>query len=360
MQESKNRYISVYVGVGVCILVLGYSGIMPETFRIWTEAFVMPLFFAAAGLYGRETGISGRSASELVGKGARAVMLPYCWISLLAVAGHCAAMLIFPSRFVREDTVRMIWDMLTLYGGVVLWFLPVFFIGVTGYWVVRKKLFYSIALILTAVLAAVICGVNGIPVYLEGKQMSGEVFLLQCVYALWRGCVGMFFCALGEGLAMLLDYLEREKLILILPGFILSGFGTFLALKNQEKSDTAISFRYLITGEMIFYFLAAACLCGGLLFLCRWVNECAPLEYLGKSALIVLATCFDFKVAALAELAGNRIFAIFDHDFLRNVVTLAVLIVAEWFLIWLFRGPLCFMFGKTPQRLDAKNHEMEE
>lgn len=349
MQESKNSYISVYAGLGVCLLVLGYAGIMPEAFRVWAEAFVLPLFFTAAGLYGRASGMPELSVPELIRKGAKRIMLPYCWISLLSVAGHCAGMLLFPTRFTREDAVDLIWDLLSFYGGIVLWFLPVFFIGVTGYWAVRKKLFYPIALILTAVLAAVICGINGIPVYLYGREMSVEVFLLQCVYTVWRGCVGMFFCALGEGLFLLLGALQRKKLLMILSGFALSGLGTYLALKNQERTGVTISFRYLLTGEMTVYFLAAICLCGGLLFLCRWINECRPLEYLGKSSLIVLATCLDFKVAALAELAGNRVFAVFDHDFLRNFVMFAVLAAAELFLIWLFRGYLSFMFGKLPE-----------
>lgn len=349
MQESENRYISVYAGVGVCALLLRHSGIMPETFGIWTEAFVMLLFFTAAGLYGKESGISGQSVPELLGEGAKKIMIPYCWISLLAVAGRCAAMLFFPAQVTRKDTVDMIWDLLSFYGGSILWFLPVFFVGVTGYWVIRKKLLYPVTLILTAVLAAVICGINGIPVYLYGREMSVEVFLLQCVYAFWRGCVGMFFCALGEGLAMLLQYLNRKKLLMILSGLALSGFGTFLAIKNQEHAGVTISFRYLLTGEMIFYFLAAICLCSGLLFLCRWIDECRPLEYLGNSCLIVLATCLDFKVAALAELTGNNVFAVFDHDFLRNAVILAVMAAAELFLIWLFRGHLGFMFGKIPK-----------
>lgn len=349
MQESGNRYINVYVGVGIGILVLGYSEVMPETFKIWVEAFALLLFFTAAGIYGRESEISKLSVPEIIRKGAREIMIPYCWMSLLAVTGRCVAMLLFPMQFTRADTIAMIWDMLSFYGGSVLWFLPVFFVGVTGYWTIRKKLFYSVALILTAVLAAIICGINGIPVYLYGKEMSVEVFLLQCVYTVWRGCVGMFFCALGEGLAILLGYLAHKKMIMILSGFALTGFGTFLALKNQEKAGVTISFRYLLTGEMILYFLAAICLCSGLLFLCRWINECRPLEYLGKSSLIVMATCLDFKVAALAGLAGDQVFAIFDHDFLRNVVMFVVLIVVELFLLWLFHGVLSFMYGKKPE-----------
>ncbi len=346
MQESGNRYISVYAGVGICILVLGYSGIMPQVFKIWADAFVLLLFFAAAGLYGREYGISEQSVSEFSKKSAKEIMIPYCWMSLLAVVGHCAVMLIFPARYTREDTIDIIWDMLSCYGGDVLWFRPVLFSGAAGYWTIRKKLPYFIALILTAVLAAVICGINGIPEYIYGKEKSAEIFLLQAVYALWRGCVGMFFCAMGEGFAILLGYLENKKLVMILSGFALTGLGTFLALKNQERTDGTISFRYLLTGEMAVYFLAAICLCGGLLFLCRWINECRPLEYLGKSALIVLATCIDFKVVALAKLAGGQVFAVFDHDFLRNVVIFAVLIVSELFLLWLFHGYLSFMFGK--------------
>lgn len=346
MQESGNRYISVYVGAGVCILVLGYSGIMPQAFRIWADAFVLLLFFVAAGLYGREYGMSEQSVSEFSSKSAKEIMLPYCWMSLFLVVGHCAAILISPVRFTKEDLIDVIWDILSFYGGDILWFLPVFFIGVTGYWAIRKKMPYFIALILTAIFAAVICGINGIPEYIHGKEKSVEIFLLQAVYALWRGCVGMFFCAVGEGIAMLLGYLENKKLVMILTGSALTGLGTFLALKNQERTEAAISFRYLLTGEMWIYFLSTICLCVGLLFLCKWINECRPLEYLGKSSLIVLVTCFDFKVAALAEMAGDQVFAAYDHDFLRNVVILAVLIAAELFPLWLFHGYLSFMFGK--------------
>lgn len=352
MRESKNRYIDVYAGVGICVLVLGYSKILPETFKIWVEAFALLLFFTAAGAYGRESGISELGMTELIKKGAREIMIPYCWMSLLAVTGQCAGMLLFPAKFTKGDTIDLILDMLSFYGGSVLWFLPVLFVGVTGYWTIRKKLFYPIALILMAIFAAVICGINGIPVYLYGKEMSVEIFLLQCAYTVWRGCVGMFFCALGEGLSMLLGYLERKKLIMILSGFTLTGIGTVLALKNQEKASVTISFRYLLTGEMVFWFLAAICLCGGLLFLCRWINECRPIEYLGRSSLIVLATCLDFKVTALAGLAGDQVFAIFDHDFLRNVVMLVVLIVVELFLIWLFHGVFSFMYGKNRRLTD--------
>lgn len=346
MQESGNRYISVYVGAGICILVLGYSGIMPQAFKIWADAFVLLMFFVAAGLYGKEYGMSEQSVSEFSQKSAKEIMLPYCWMSLFLVVGHCAAILISPVRFTKEDLIDVIWDILSFYGGDILWFLPVFFIGVTGYWAIRKKMPYFIALILTAILAAVICGINGIPEYIHGKEKSVEIFLLQAVYALWRGCVGMFFCAVGEGIVMLLGYLENKKLVMILTGSALAGLGTFLALKNQERTDATISFRYLLTGEMGIYFLSAICLCVGLLFLCKWINECRPLEYLGKSSLIVLVTCFDFKVAALAEMAGDQVFAAYDHDFLRNVVMLAVLIAAELFLLWLFHGYLSFMFGK--------------
>lgn len=337
MKEERSRYIDVYRGLGIVLILLGNLGMMPENYKIWINAFGLLLFLVAEGALIGEKRLYERSGSKIFGLEARRFLLPYFWISLLVVFSECVAMVLSLAQSGKAVIVERIMEFFSLYGGMLLWFLPVMLISVTGYQLLRKKLDYIVLLVLSAILAAVICGINGIPVYLVGKRMSPEVFLLQMVYAVWRGCVGMFFCAVGEGMSMLIRWFDKKKLLLVLLGIGLMISGSWLAICNGRKLTISISFRYLVTGEMVLFFGAAVFLCCGLLLICRWINECSPLEYIGQSFLIVLATCQDCKVVELAEWSGEKIFALLDHDFIRNVTVLAVVFGVEIALLLLMQ-----------------------
>lgn len=337
MKEEKNRYVDVYRGLGIVLVLLGNLELMPENYKIWINAFGLLLFLVAEGALIGEKRLYERSGSKIFCLEAKRFLLPYFWISLLIVFAESVGMVLSPSQSGKAVIVEQIMEFFSLYGGSLLWFLPVMLISVTGYQLLRKKLDYIVLLVLSAILAAVICGINGIPVYLVGKSMSPEVFLLQMVYAVWRGCVGMFFCAVGEGMSMLIRWFDKKKLLLVLLGIGLTLSGSWLAICNGRKLTISISFRYLVTGEMLLFFGAAVFLCCGLLLICRWVNECSHLEYIGKSFLIVLATCQDCKVVELAEWSGDRIFALLDHDFIRNVTVLIVVFGVEIALLLLMQ-----------------------
>lgn len=335
--KEENRYIDVYRGIGIVLVLLGNLELMPENYEIWINAFGLLLFLVAEGALIGEKRLYERSGSKIFCLEAKRFLLPYFWISLLIVFTECVGMVLSPLQAGGAAIVEQIMEFFSLYGGVLLWFLPVMLISVTGYQLLRKKIDYIVLLVLSAILAAVICGINGIPVYLVGKSMSPEVFLLQMVYAVWRGCVGMFFCAVGEGMSMLIRWFDKKKLLLVLLGIVLMVSGSWFAICNGRKLTISISFRYLVTGEMLLFFGAAVFLCCGLLLICRWINECSPLEYIGKSFLIVLATCQDCKVVELAEWSGDRIFALLDHDFIRNVTVLAVVFGVEIALLLLMQ-----------------------
>ncbi|MGN0325398.1 MAG: hypothetical protein ACI4DW_03730 [Lachnospiraceae bacterium] len=337
MKEEKSRYIDVYRGLGIVLVILGNLELMPENYKIWINAFGMLLFLVAEGALIGEKRLYERSGSKIFCLEAKRFLLPYFWISLLVVFTECVVMLFSPLQVGGVEIMEQIMEVFSLYVGTLLWFLPVMFISVTGYQLLRKKIDYIVLLVLSAILAAVICGINGIPVYLVGKKMSLEVFLLQMVYTVWRGCVGIFFCAVGEGMSMLIRRFEKKKLLLVLLGIGLTFSGSWFAICNGKKISIPISFRYLITGEMVLFFGAAVFLCCGLLLICRWIDECSPLEFFGKYFLIILATCQDCKVVELAEWSGDRIFALLDHDFIRNVTVLAVVFGVEIALILLMQ-----------------------
>ena len=174
MKEERSRYIDVYRGLGIVLILLGNLGMMPENYKIWINAFGLLLFLVAEGALIGEKRLYERSGSKIFGLEARRFLLPYFWISLLVVFSECVAMVLTLAQSGKAVIVERIMEFFSLYGGMLLWFLPVMLISVTGYQLLRKKLDYIVLLVLSAILAAVICGINGIPVYLVGKRMSPE------------------------------------------------------------------------------------------------------------------------------------------------------------------------------------------
>lgn len=355
VKSERIRYLDIYKGIGIILVVLGHTEMIPEGLKLWLEAFHMPLFFVAAGVLIGDLKLYERDGMSVVKDRMRSILVPYFWFSLIAILWDGVGIFLDPAQYTIEGMTAKIWDSVSLYGVSVLWFFPAFFIGTAAYQFLRKRLYYSVSAILLAILAAVICGINGIPDYIAGKDMTVEVFLLQAAYALWRGCVGMFFCAVGEGMSILIRHYKEKKLPLVLTGAALIGVGTYAAFKNFELSGTMASFRFLITGEMALFFLAAICLSGGILILCWWINQCSPLEYLGKYSLIIMVTHLDLRVMNIAKKTGDKIFELLDHNFARNITVFIVILGLEVIMIWLFNGILGFMVGKRRKKMTHPN-----
>lgn len=346
MQKNRVRYLDIYKGIGIILVVLGHMETTPFYLRLWLNAFHMPLFFVAAGLLIGESRLYERECVSAIRGRARSILIPYFWFSLIAILWDGVKILLTPASRSLSGMAGKLWDSLSLFGVSVLWFLPVFFVGVTGYQLLRKKAAYPAALLVLAVLAGVICILNGFPGELAAREMSVGVFLLKLACAVLRGCVGMFFCALGEGMGILIHYLADRKGAMLLISLGLTGIGTYLAVRNVQRSGYLVSFCYLLVGNMALFFGAAICLSGGILLLCCCMGQLAPLEYLGRYSMIIMVTHLDLRVLNIAWKAGDKALGLTGYPLVGNIVVLVVIIVLELFCIRLFNGWLGFMIGK--------------
>ncbi len=353
MNTKRIRYLDLYKGIGIIMVVLGHMQMIPIELKLWIEAFHMPLFFVASGMLIGEKKLYERDAKTTFGDRACSVLIPYFWFSLIAVLWDAAGIFLDPAQYTTVSMISKIWDSLSFYGVSVLWFLPAFFVGTTGYQSLRKRLRYPAAVILLGLLAAVICSINSIPDYLAGKEMNAEIFFLQLSFAVCRGCVGMFFCAVGEGVSFLTAWMKERKLLMVSAGILLTGTGTIAAFGNYEVFGTMVSFRYLSTGNTVLFFLASVCLSTGVLLLCRWVSECPPIEYLGRNSLIIMLTHMDLRVMNIAQKTGDKIFETFNNHFVRSITVFVVILGLEMIMIWLFNGILSFMI-KMPEKSENR------
>lgn len=78
-EQKRIRYIDIYRGVGIILMVTGHVGIW-GTFGYWIHAFHMPMFFFIAGYLYRE---HSNYREYLVSK-ARSLLIPYACYGLLA------------------------------------------------------------------------------------------------------------------------------------------------------------------------------------------------------------------------------------------------------------------------------------
>ena len=350
MQKNRVRYLDIYKGIGIILVVLGHMETTPYLLKVWLNAFHMPLFFVAAGLLIGEGRLYGRESIPIIRGRARSILIPYFWFSLIAILWEAAKVLLAPATHSLSDMTDKLWDSLSLFGVSVLWFLPVFFVGVTGYQLLRKRVAYPAALAMLTVLAVIICIFNGFPGKVAVREMSVGVFWLKLACAVLRGCVGMFFCALGEAMSILTGYLTGRRAVMLLTGVGMTGIGTYLAAVNAQVSGYPVSFCYLLVGNTALFFGAAVCLTGGILLLCCCMGQLAPLEYLGRYSMIIMVTHLDLQVLNVAQKVGNKALSLTGHLLVGNMAVLVTLIALELFCIWLFNGWLGFMIGKKGKK----------
>ena len=346
MQKNRIRYLDIYKGLGIVLVVLGHMEATPYFWKLLLNAFHMPLFFVAAGLLTGEGRLYERESGSVIRDRARSILIPYFWFSLIGILWDCAKEFFAPMPHSFTGISGKVWDAISFFGISVLWFLPVFFVGATGYQLLRKKLAYPAALALLASLAVGLCAFKGVPGQAAGREMSAGVFLLKLASTVLRGCMGMFFCALGEGMGILVRCLAERKWVLALAGAGLTGAGSWLSVVNVRVSGYPVSFCYMLLGNGALFILAALCLTGGTLFLCCLPGRFAPLEYLGKHSLAIMVTHLDMRVIYIAQKAGGLALAATGRLFIQHIALFAVMVILELFWIWLLNGCLGFLMGK--------------
>ena len=90
MQKNRIRYLDIYKGLGIVLVVLGHMEATPYFWKLLLNAFHMPLFFVAAGLLTGEGRLYERESGSVIRDRARSILIPYFWFSLIGILWDCA------------------------------------------------------------------------------------------------------------------------------------------------------------------------------------------------------------------------------------------------------------------------------
>ncbi len=352
--EKKERlgYIDILKGIGIFFVVLGHTNRIEESWLQWIYSFHMVLFFLVAGyLYGTERQKTDR-VPVLWKKYAKNVLVPYFWFSLLAITWDAVGIFLDPMQYSADGMKEKIEDFFSLYGISVLWFLPAYFIAVVSYRLLRTKIRYLFSLILCIGMAAVYVLISFVPDYVAGRELAVDVFCLKLAFAIWRGIFCMLFVALGEGVSLLLQKLEDKKLLGFMLGVACLGLGSLAGMVNSMTS-----LRYLQLGNVALFVVSGVGITAGLLMLCRWYGECGPIEFIGKNSLIILVTHLDLRVMNLATKCSDKMFVLFDNNFIKNVTMALVILLLEGILIVVINRYFYFVLGKRKRVVMKKQKD---
>ncbi|HOO79451.1 MAG TPA: acyltransferase [Lachnospiraceae bacterium] len=348
METKRFNYIDMLKGVGIICVVAGHSTMLPVALQQWVESFHMALFFVAAGaLIGQQKSYTKTSETVIKAR-SRSILIPFFWFSLIAMLWDTVGLYLDPQQYNVSGLKEKIWDSCTFYGVSVLWFLPAFFVAVTGYQIMRRYVKLWITTIIVIGLAVLVCLCDSIPDYILGMDKSPLVFFLQVAFVFWRGVIGMLFCAVGEIAAWGVERLREHRMIKLLLGIVLLAGGTFLAMKNGM-----VSFRYLIVGNMALFFLIGSAISIGFLFLCEWIGEFRPMEYLGRYSMVIFLTHLDLRVMNIAIKCSDKVFALTDNNFAKYITVGIVLILLELVIVNVMDRYFGFLLGKKRRERKA-------
>lgn len=116
MRENRVRYLDIYKGIGIILVVLGHMETTPYALKLWLNAFHMPMFFVAAGLLIGENRLYQRESISIVRGRARSILIPYFWFSLIAVLWDAVKGLLTQNPGSVSDVMNKMWDSLSFSG----------------------------------------------------------------------------------------------------------------------------------------------------------------------------------------------------------------------------------------------------
>lgn len=148
--NNKQSWVDVSKGIVICTMVIGHSSI-PILLSNWIWSFHMPFFFIISALF---TSWDSESILHFATRKAKVLLIPFTIYSMIN--------LYLWSIATNEEPIIYALDVLTHgWGGVALWFLPVFFLSliICKFATQRLLLFISFTML-------------GIGCYLSYKQIN--------------------------------------------------------------------------------------------------------------------------------------------------------------------------------------------
>ncbi|MBQ8279101.1 MAG: acyltransferase family protein [Roseburia sp.] len=345
MATKRISYIDMAKGIGIILVVFGHTSFPSRNLTDWINSFHMPLFFLLSGMLLSHNHATEQSMSSFIRKKAKGILIPYLTFSVLSIL--FAAVL--DSATFRTYLPNALTQSVVFYGISVLWFLPALFFGEVIFLFIRKhtslvvSALLSVGICLLTVFAAHTYHYNYVTDFGSYLSVLGAYLIAVIV----RTGMAVTFLALGYFTQHLFFKKEHSKILYGGLAVLFLALNIFLAFKN-----ISVDLNNLVFGYYQLYFPAA--FCGGMfvICLCAALPSWAPLTYIGKNSLIIMATHMNCRFLGLCYAVGNLALKILP--FLGNIgymlVVLATMAVLEAVTIYVINHYFPFLIGVKKSR----------
>ena len=296
LNKTRIEWVDLVKGAAIVAVMLGHVDWGENPLCIWLYSFHMPVWFFLSGIlafYSR--GTARPALSEYVRKKASGLLYPYFTFSLISIA--------YLTVFIGfgREIVLLLAAMASLLGiSGAMWFLPVMFFS--------SVLFEALGRIRAP--KALLLGILLLLIFLGDRYTPFEYY-----YAVQRVLISVSFIYLGYFFEMLSDLVREKK-----GPQLLAGAGLMLAGALLSGTNGLVDLHYGTMNNMFRYYSLALLGCAGLSLIGRNLTLperiTAPLRFLGRNSLIILATHVNlpfiswsrslYALLAGADGLGNR------------------------------------------------------
>lgn len=223
-------------------------------------------------------------------------------------------------------------DTLNFSGYGLLWIVPVMFIVMVIYGLLRSYLPYGICLFITLLLFILSYFSNDIWTITNQTDITMKQYFLKLSMSLWRACGFMVFTSLGEGLELILQEKKSHKVLLGIIGIILVAAGFFMTYFNKD----IVTLKEMQYGEIYLTIFEILLIGTGVSLFARWIGQLGALELLGRNWYILFLCSDSFFLLSAVNIIGKDIFQIFNNNFLTALTRLIcyLIVLITLMLLW--------------------------
>lgn len=349
MTNSKRiTYLDLARGMGMVLVVMGHVEYMNTTVLQRIYVFHMPLFFLLSGILIWEKQEEKKNFIELLKRKWKTILFPYVLFSVLTLGIEAFRLLV---KGLDEWDVLFFkgYQTLCLQGVSVLWFLPALFISEVVFVGMRRKLRTGsliggvcILTIVTAMLSQ-----HEKILYEQNIQSTIWCFCHEILSMLLRNLFCVSFVCIGYLLAKYwLRYCDK-----IWHEIVAVGICVFLCMWLLPFCEGA-EIRYMSVGSLPIFFSAATV--GALLVIhvCRLLAILPvsllkkPLIFYGQNSLILMATHMELRVLYVSIKLATFLKPIEENNTLLCICIVALVLMLEIPIIWIFNRLLTKSFSK--------------
>lgn len=350
MNAKRLDYMDMAKGIGIILVVLGHSTLIPDGLLTWIASFHMPLFFIVSGMLIRHTGEENKETGIIWKRKLKAIMIPYVSFSLIYLVIDLLYLWLKPGSITLAGVGSRALDAVTLNGISVLWFLPALFFGECLFLLLRKHRNHVWTVGIGVVLAIAVSILQPLFKEFYPAQKNIPIMLLGYLITLVFRCgIAIAFLTFGYYIHPFLQKKRQKgelrsgqiKELLLAAGFMLLNIA--VSFQNGRVDLNTLSFSH-----PVLYFSGAFSGSLAVILLCKNIKACRPLAYLGINSLIIMVTHLDGRVMITAINTANWInqFVTRAKVYVLYLNIAIVVTLLELLLIYIINHYLCFLIGK--------------